>query len=94
MQKKYTSLGLMSGTSGDGVDASLINSNGIDHFDVVKDKYFEYDSHIFKEFHSIKEKINNLNDFNKYEKELQKLERDITFFNAKIIKELNIKEIC
>ena len=92
MQKKYTSLGLMSGTSGDGVDASLINSNGIDHFDVVKDKYFEYDSHIFKEFHSIKEKINNLNDFNKYEKELQKLERDITFFNAKIIKELNIKE--
>ena len=59
MQKKYTSLGLMSGTSGDGVDASLINSNGIDHFDVVKDKYFEYDSHIFKEFHSIKEKIKN-----------------------------------
>ena len=37
----------MSGTS-DGVDASLINSNGIDHFDVVKDKYFEYDSHILK----------------------------------------------
>ena len=26
MQKKYTSLGLMSGTSGDGVDASIINS--------------------------------------------------------------------
>ena len=47
MQKKYTSLGLMSGTSGDGVDASLINSNGIDHFDVVKDKYFEYDTSHF-----------------------------------------------
>ena len=36
MQKIYTSLGLMSGTSGDGVDASLINSNGIDHFEVIK----------------------------------------------------------
>ena len=40
MQKNYTSLGLMSGTSGDGVDASLINSNGIDHFEVIEDKYF------------------------------------------------------
>ena len=28
MNKEYTSLGLMSGTSGDGVDASLINSDG------------------------------------------------------------------
>ena len=37
MQKNYTSLGLMSGTSGDGVDASLINSNGIDHFEVIQD---------------------------------------------------------
>ena len=36
MQKKYTSLGLMSGTSGDGVDASIINSNGIDQFEISK----------------------------------------------------------
>ena len=47
MQKKYTSLGLMSGTSGDGVDASIMHSNGIDQFEVIKDKYFEYDSDIF-----------------------------------------------
>ena len=33
MQKKYMSLGLMSGTSGDGVDASLIYSDGIDKFE-------------------------------------------------------------
>ena len=44
MKEKYTSLGLMSGTSGDGVDASMINSNGIDKFEVIKDQYFEYDS--------------------------------------------------
>ena len=36
MQEKYNSLGLMSGTSGDGVDASLINSNGIDQFELLK----------------------------------------------------------
>ena len=40
MQKKYTSLGLMSGTSGDGVDASIINSNGIDQFEIIKNEYF------------------------------------------------------
>ena len=28
MTKEYTSLGLMSGTSGDGVDASVIQSDG------------------------------------------------------------------
>ena len=36
MQKKYTSLGLMSGTSGDGVDASIINSNGVNEFNQLK----------------------------------------------------------
>ena len=57
MQKKYTSLALMSGTSGDGVDASIINSNGIDKFEVIKNKYFEYDSKIYKSIHSLKDKI-------------------------------------
>ena len=36
----------MSGTSGDGVDASLIISNGINQFEVIKNKYFEYDLEI------------------------------------------------
>ena len=57
MQKNYTSLGLMSGTSGDGVDASIIISNGIDQFEVIKDKYFEYDPSILREIHSLKEKF-------------------------------------
>ena len=51
MIEKYTSIGLMSGTSGDGVDASIINSDGINKFETVKDKYFEYDSNIYKNFH-------------------------------------------
>ena len=36
MHKNYTSLGLMSGTSGDGVDASIIISDGIDYFEEIK----------------------------------------------------------
>ena len=90
MQKKYTSLGLMSGTSGDGVDASIINSNGIDQFEVIKDKYFEYDTHIYENIHKIKEKIFSTNDLEKVSKELLDLERKITLFHAKIIKDLRL----
>ena len=43
MEKIYTSLGLMSGTSMDGVDASIIRSNGEDKYEVVFDQYFKYD---------------------------------------------------
>ena len=52
MTKEFTSLGLMSGTSGDGVDASIIKSNGIDKYEVIQDKYFEYESEIYKDFTS------------------------------------------
>ena len=33
MEKIYTSLGLMSGTSMDGIDASIIKSNGEDKYE-------------------------------------------------------------
>ena len=89
MQKNYTSLGLMSGTSGDGVDASIINSNGIDHFEVIQDKYFEYDSSIYKAFHSLKKKIYSLDDLKKCSKEIRELERKVTLFHAKIIKDFD-----
>ena len=36
MQKNYTSLGLMTGTSREGVDASLAKSNGIEKFHTIK----------------------------------------------------------
>ena len=40
MQKNWISLGLMSGTSGDGVDASIIETDGISNYKVIKNKYF------------------------------------------------------
>ena len=60
MQKDWISLGLMSGTSGDGVDASVIRTNGINTYELIKDKYYEYDSDIYKDIHNLKEK--NIND--------------------------------
>ena len=62
MSKEYTALGLMSGTSGDGVDASIIQSDGQNKYKIILDKYFEYDSDIYKNIYKLKEKINNSKD--------------------------------
>ena len=90
MSEQYTSLGLMSGTSGDGVDASIIQSNGETKYEVIKDKYYEYDSKIYQEIHSLKEKINSLDDLKILVTELKDLERKITLFHAKVIEEIKI----
>ena len=47
MSKEYTCLGMMSGTSGDGVDASIIQSDGLDKFTILKEQYYEYDKNCF-----------------------------------------------
>jgi anhydro-N-acetylmuramic acid kinase len=88
MSEEFTSLGLMSGTSGDGVDASIIQSDGNTKYQVIKDKYFEYDTEIFKKIHYLKEKIHNFIDTKKLAEELTDLERQITLFHAKVVKEI------
>ena len=50
MKKKlYTSIGLMSGTSMDGVDISIIQSDGQHEFYNILDEYYEYDLDLKKE---------------------------------------------
>ena len=92
MKKNWMSLGLMSGTSGDGVDASIIKTNGLNEYKVLQDKYFEYDSNIYKDIHSLKEKIHEISHLEEFDNELNNLERKITIFHAEIIKELKIDD--
>tara|TARA_B100000029_G_scaffold248641_1_gene245414 strand:+ start:8064 stop:9185 length:1122 start_codon:yes stop_codon:yes gene_type:complete len=89
MSKEYTALGLMSGTSGDGVDASIIISDGINTNKVIHDKYFEYDSEIYKNIHNLKDRINSKNNLKDFSKDLNILEKKITLFHAKVVKELS-----
>ena len=57
MSKEYTCLGMMSGTSGDGVDASIIQSDGLNKFTIIKEKYYEYDNNLFRDYHNLKKKL-------------------------------------
>ena len=92
MQKKQICLGLMSGTSGDGVDASVINTNGINQYECIKNKYYEYDTDIYKDIHNLKDKIHKIEHLKTLSEEIEILERKITIFHAKIIKSLNITD--
>ena len=91
MNKSYYSLGLMSGTSGDGVDASLAISDGKDKFNLVHNEYFLYPQDIYDEFHKLKEKILNLEDIEKYSKNLKDLERKITLCNSTLVETIKFK---
>ncbi|MDA7562188.1 anhydro-N-acetylmuramic acid kinase [Candidatus Pelagibacter sp.] len=87
MEKFYTSLGLMSGTSMDGVDASVIKSDGENNYEPIFSKYFEYDEVIYSDLLNLRDKINSIKDITTNSYQINELERKITLFHAKISKE-------
>ena len=72
----------MSGTSGDGVDASIINSDGKGQFKVLINKYFQYTDDISENIYKLKRNINKIEDIKKYVSEINNLERKITLFHS------------
>ena len=88
MGKIYTALGLMSGTSGDGVDVSIISSDGIDEYTEISNKYFKYDPKIYQNLHNLRDKIIKLDDLEKNKIKIGYLEKEITLFHAKVVKEI------
>ena len=84
MEKIYTSLGLMSGTSMDGVDASIISSDGEEQYESIFNEYFEYDGDLYEDLVNLRNKINSAKDIILNSKLINGVERRITLFHAKI----------
>jgi anhydro-N-acetylmuramic acid kinase len=72
----------------DGVDASIIQSDGENEYRGISDKYFEYPKNIYNNLTKIRDKIKNKDTLKEFSKKIKILEKDITLFHAKIVNEL------
>ena len=88
MGKIYTALGLMSGTSLDGIDASIVRSDGNEEYSIKLDKYFKYEDKIRHKIINIKDKVILADDLKLYSDEIKAIEKEITLFHADIVNEI------
>ena len=73
MEKKLLNcLGMMSGTSMDGVDISLIKTDGENFFERIIDKYYEFPDNLYDGLIKIRETINSKEDL-----KIQKMKSEI-----------------
>ena len=84
MEKILSSLGFMSGTSGDGVDTSVISSNGKDIINIKYNRFDPYPITLSNKIHKVKENISEMKDLLKYSSDIEELEIQITNFHAEI----------
>ncbi len=80
--KLYTSIGLMSGTSMDGVDLSIISSDGYDEFSNILDEYYEYDKNLQDQLVRLRDLVLTKKDLIQNSEKLRELERNLTLFHA------------
>ena len=85
MNNLITSIGLMSGTSCDGIDASIIRSDGEDEVHLLGNQFLRYDEKTKLKIISLKERINLIIDLEKNKLEINNLERELTLLHANIV---------
>ena len=83
MSKIYTALGSMSGTSLDGIDFSIVKTDGVDHLYLGENKYFEFSNTLKQKIRALKKKIITTDECKKVikSKEYKELSDEITMFH-------------
>ena len=84
---KYISLGTMSGTSMDGIDLSIINSDGETNTSVIDNFFFEYSSDFKKELINIRKEVLQKDDLTLKKGLINDLSRKITLLHVEAIQE-------
>ena len=88
MHKNLYSLGFMSGTSTDGVDASIIKSDGEEFVDLIDDFYIEYDQNLRLRLQRLTDSCFSKNDFLKLSKDFNEVQEKITQYHIKAYKKI------
>jgi len=88
MGKIYTSIGLMSGTSLDGIDASIIRSDGEKFINVEKNQYYKYGVNFQNRLRKFIKACNNKTYIKKKSKIYSALEKELTLNHIKISKKI------
>jgi len=86
MNKNFYSLGLMSGTSMDGIDASIIKSDGEQSLELIDDAYFKYDDQLKSELKKAIDSCSSKMEFKKLFNVIKNLEKKITYKHFQICK--------
>ena len=84
MDNLITSLGLMSGTSLDGIDASIILSDGEKKVEILDNKFTKYPDDFREKLTNYIKKINSIEDISENKKEYYKIEKELTLLHSKI----------
>ena len=84
----FNSLGLMSGTSMDGVDLSVIKSDGYSKIEYLYDKYYEFDDNLFSQLIELRNCVNSTKDLSQYLEKIKNVEKTFTLFNSSIVKDI------
>tara|TARA_B100001093_G_scaffold474987_1_gene500177 strand:- start:717 stop:1832 length:1116 start_codon:yes stop_codon:yes gene_type:complete len=82
MSKQLTSIGLMSGTSLDGIDVSIIQSDGEEKIEIIGNYYLSYEEKFKKDLGELKNKIINKADLDINKDIIQKIESNLTDLHA------------
>ena len=94
MDNSFIALGLMSGTSLDGIDASIIKSDGEKKLEIIDNIYLGYPNEFKKRLSNFIQSVNNKSDIKKNINTYKSLERDLTLYHFRISNNIIKKNNC
>tara|TARA_B100000470_G_C19760446_1_gene378088 strand:+ start:128 stop:1231 length:1104 start_codon:yes stop_codon:yes gene_type:complete len=91
MKENFISLGLMSGTSMDGIDASIVKSDGEQFIEIIDDSYLKYENELKFKLKKIINLCTSRDTLLKFSKEIKEVENEVTHKHIEAFKLISKK---